>query len=75
MIYKFLVKSKRFGQGNMQKEKFTFYKKGISYVLLLFLINTVSPCFAEVQKDFYISAEEILQTQGTPPDVSFTNKI
>lgn len=33
------------------------------------------PSRSEVQPDFYISAEEILNTQGTAPDVNFTKKI
>jgi len=38
-------------------------------------VQTANPCLAEVQPDFYITAEEILQTRGNVPDVKFSGKI
>ncbi len=62
------------------------FKKSLSYMALLCLISgaaspclaevqTANPCLAEVQPDFYITAEEILQTRGNVPDVEFSGKI
>ncbi len=42
--------------------------------MLLILISTINPCISKVQEDFYITAEEIMQTQGTVPDVDFSWK-
>jgi len=57
----------------MQKRK--FYKKISFYILLMFLLNGLNPCFSKAQPDFYITAEEILQTPGTIPEVNFSKKV
>ncbi len=48
-----------------------------TFILALFLlaIVTVNPAVSKVQETFYITAEDIMNTQGTPPDVTFSSKV
>lgn len=54
----------------MQREKCT-----ISIMLLLALNILCLPAMCEVQQDFYITAEDIMNAQPVPPDVNFSKKV
>lgn len=51
------------------------HRKTIPVIVLILLFSTVNPCISKAQRDFYITAEDILQTQGKEPEVKFSKKI
>ncbi len=51
------------------------HKKIVPVFVFLLLLNTINPCISKAQKDFYITAEDILQTQGKEPEVKFSKKV